>query len=44
MTRLTVNANWVRTHIDDPISNFPLLTPALEAAFPERFTRNAEET
>lgn len=41
-TRLTVNANWVRTHIDDPISNFPLLTPALEAAFPERFTRNAE--
>ncbi|UAL09557.1 TonB-dependent receptor [Caulobacter segnis] len=41
-TRLTVNANWVRTHIDDPISNFPLLTPALEAAFPERFTRNAD--
>jgi len=41
-TRLTVNANWVRTHIDDPISNFPLITPALEAAFPERFTRNAE--
>lgn len=41
-TRLTVNANWVRTHIDDPISNFPVITPALEAAFPERFTRNAE--
>lgn len=41
-TRVTVNANYVRTHIDDPISNFPLITPALEAAFPERFTRNAD--
>lgn len=41
-TRLTVNANYVRTHIEDPISNFPVITPALEAAFPERFTRNAE--
>lgn len=40
--RLTVNANYVRTHIEDPISNFPVITPALEAAFPERFTRNAE--
>lgn len=43
-TRLTVNANYVRTHIDDPISNFPVITPALEAAFPERFTRNADGT
>lgn len=43
-TRLTVNANYVRTHIEDPISNFPVITPALEAAFPERFTRNAEGT
>jgi len=41
-TRLTVNANYVRTHIEDPIANFPLITPALEAAFPERFTRNAD--
>ena len=41
-TRLTVNANYVRTHIEDPISNFPVITPALEAAFPERFTRNAD--
>jgi hypothetical protein len=41
-TRLTLNANYVLTHIEDPIANFPLLTPALEAAFPERFTRNAE--
>lgn len=41
-TRLTLNANYVRTHIDDPIANFPLITPALEAAFPDRFTRNAD--
>ena len=41
-TRLTLNANYVRTRIDDPVANFPLITPALEAAFPERFTRNAE--
>lgn len=41
-TRLTVNANYVRTHIEDPIANFPLITPAVEAAFPERFTRNAD--
>ncbi|KQV56146.1 MULTISPECIES: TonB-dependent receptor [unclassified Caulobacter] len=41
-TRLTLNANYVRTRIEDPISSFPLITPALEAAFPERFTRNAD--
>jgi len=41
-TRVTLNANYVRTHIEDPVANFPLITPALEAAFPERFTRNAE--
>ncbi|WP_297516233.1 TonB-dependent receptor, partial [uncultured Caulobacter sp.] len=40
-TRLTVNLNYVRTRIDNPIANFPLITPALEAAFPERFTRDA---
>ncbi len=40
-TRVTVNLNYVRTRIDDPISNFPLITPALEAAFPERFTHDA---
>ncbi|MET3667876.1 TonB-dependent receptor [Caulobacter sp. 1776] len=40
-TRLTLNANYVRTRIEDPIASFPLITPALEAAFPERFTRNA---
>lgn len=43
-TRVTLNANYVRTRIDHPIANFPLITPALEAAFPERFTRNAEGT
>lgn len=41
-TRLTLNANYVRTRIEDPIASFPLITPALEAAFPERFTRNAD--
>ena len=40
-TRVTLNLNYVRTHIDNPIANFPLITPALEAAFPGRFTRDA---
>lgn len=39
--RLTLNANYIRTRIDNPIANFPLITPALEAAFPGRFTRDA---
>jgi iron complex outermembrane recepter protein len=38
---LALTANWIRTRINDPISSFPSLTPEIEAAFPERFERNA---
>lgn len=39
-TDLVLNIDYVRTRIDDPISAFPLPTPALEAAFPERIVRD----
>ena len=41
-TELRLRADYVRTRIDRPISNFPGPTPALEAAFPERFVRDAQ--
>jgi hypothetical protein len=41
-TDFTIGADYLSTRIDDPIAAFPIATPALEAAFPERFTRSAE--
>jgi hypothetical protein len=41
-TDLRLRADYVRTRISDPISNFPGPTAALEAAFPERFIRDGE--
>lgn len=41
-TDLTLRADYVRSRIKRPISNFPGPTPALEAAFPDRFVRNPE--
>lgn len=38
---LTVSANYVYSKIDNPISTFPAVTAEIQAAFPERFTRNA---
>lgn len=38
-TDLTFSFDYVDAHIDRPISEFPVVTPALEAAFPDRFTR-----
>ncbi|MDO1557963.1 hypothetical protein Q0812_00800 [Brevundimonas sp. 2R-24] len=38
---VTLSANYVRTTVDNPISSFPTITPALEAAFPERFIRDS---
>ena len=38
-TDLTLSVDYVRTRIDDPIASFPILTPQIEAAFPDRFTR-----
>lgn len=40
-TDLRLRADYVRSRLTDPISSFPGPTAALEAAFPERFTRSA---
>lgn len=40
-TDLTFSIDYVRTRIDDPIAAFPIVTPQVEAAFPERFARSA---
>jgi hypothetical protein len=40
-TDLVFNANFIATRIDDPIASFPTATAELEAAFPERFSRDA---
>ncbi|HVF94469.1 MAG TPA: TonB-dependent receptor [Sphingomonas sp.] len=40
-TDLTLTANYVDTRIDNPIVSFPSPTAAIEAAFPDRFTRDA---
>jgi hypothetical protein len=39
--QFTINANYVDQRIDNPISTFPAATPAIEAAFPDRFVRDA---
>jgi hypothetical protein len=41
-TDFTVSIDYLRTRIDDPIAAFPIATPEVEAAFPERFTRNSD--
>lgn len=38
-TDLTFSIDYVATRIDDPIAPFPIVTPEIEAAFPERFSR-----
>lgn len=40
-TDLVFNANYIWQRIDDPIAAFPTATAELEAAFPDRFTREA---
>ena len=42
VTGLSVTANYTRTRIDNPVSSFPAPTAAVEAAFPDRFTRDAD--
>ncbi|MEH3159925.1 MAG: TonB-dependent receptor [Sphingomonas taxi] len=39
-TDLTFSVDYVATRIDDPIAAFPIVTPAIEAAFPGRFSRD----
>lgn len=41
-TDLTLNIDYVASRIDSPIAAFPILTPQLEDAFPDRFTRGAD--
>lgn len=41
-TDLTLSLDYVATRIDDPIAAFPIVTPRIEAAFPDRFTRDGE--
>lgn len=40
---LSINANYVRSRTDNPISSFPSATAATEAAFPDRFFRDTPE-
>ena len=39
-TDLRISADYVRSHTRDQVSAFPSLTPDIEAAFPDRFTRD----
>ncbi|HET9810332.1 MAG TPA: TonB-dependent receptor [Sphingomicrobium sp.] len=41
-TDLRLRTDYVHSHIDRPIANFPGPTAALEEAFPDRFVRNGE--
>ncbi|MGE7206016.1 TonB-dependent receptor [Sphingomonas sp. NPDC019816] len=38
---INLTANYYRIGTDDPIASFPTPTAAIEAAFPDRFTRDA---
>ncbi len=39
---LTLSANYIASDIKNPIASFPAVTPQIEAAFPTRFTRDAD--
>ncbi|WP_409018645.1 TonB-dependent receptor [Brevundimonas vesicularis] len=41
---LRLTANYTRTEIEGSIASFPTITPELEAALPERFTRDVDGT
>lgn len=40
-TDLALSVDYTDTRIDDPIASFPAATAAVEAAFPDRFVRDA---
>ncbi|MFN3514828.1 MAG: hypothetical protein ACK41C_17415 [Phenylobacterium sp.] len=40
-TDFVVRADYTKTRIEDEIASFPAATPEIEAAFPERFVRDA---
>lgn len=39
---LSLTANYTRVRIDNPVAGFPAATAAVEAAFADRFTRDAD--
>ncbi|MGA9582182.1 MAG: TonB-dependent receptor [Allosphingosinicella sp.] len=39
-TDFILSFNYIKTRIDDPIAPFPIATPEIEAAFPQRFERD----
>lgn len=39
---IRLSAEYIRERIEDPIGSFPAASAALEAAFPDRFTRDAD--
>ena len=39
---ITINVDYVDTRTNNPIETFPVLTPVIEAAFPERLTRASD--
>jgi hypothetical protein len=39
---LSLSANYIDQHVDNPIAAFPSASAAIEAAFPTRFTRDAD--
>ena len=39
---LSLTANYTRSRIDNPVAGFPAATAVVEAAFPDRFTRDAD--
>jgi hypothetical protein len=41
---LTLTASYTRTRTDNPTAAFPTPTPQIEAAFPDRFVRDADGT
>ncbi len=41
---LTVTANYIVSHISDPIATFPAVDAQIEAAFPDRFIRDSDGT
>jgi hypothetical protein len=41
-TDFTFSIEYLKTRINDPIAPFPIATPDIEAAFPERFTRGID--
>lgn len=40
--RISLQADFVRTTIDNPVAGFPAVTAEMEAAFPNRFERDAD--